>query len=249
MTQTPSEARPNPRAGPARDRRLRWVWKPAMRWFAAEFLVVVTGVLVALALNAWWQGREDTARERAYLQQLSLDLDTNEQLARSTLDYMSERLQMGSRLLDATRSRPLPPPDSLDRWLYGFLGIAPLYPRMATVQALIETGDLNLIRDDVLRTAIIDYAGTAQMASELTAAIEQLALRSLAEIHQRVDVEALREGVTVHSRADWSRLADDPVMRGSLSAILVAHRTRRRSADALLDATIALRERVAAAAP
>ena len=30
----------------------RWDWRPQLRWFGAEFLVVVTGVLGALALNA-----------------------------------------------------------------------------------------------------------------------------------------------------------------------------------------------------
>jgi hypothetical protein len=221
-----------------------WNWKRSTRWFAAEFLVVATGVLVALALNAWWQGREDVARERAYLQQLSVDLQTNEQMARTTLEYMDERVQLGSRLLDAIRTRPLPPPDSLDHWLDGFLGVAPLYPWMGTVQALIETGDLNLIRNDALRTGIIDYVGHVQLGSEMTASIDQLALRSLGDIHQRVDVEGLREAATAHSRADWDRLADDPIMRGSVSALLVGHSARRRSADGILNATIALREQV-----
>ncbi len=30
-----------------------------LRWFAAEFAVVVSGVLVALALQAWYQSRQD----------------------------------------------------------------------------------------------------------------------------------------------------------------------------------------------
>lgn len=86
------------------------------------------------------------------------------------------------------------------------------------------------------------------MATELTAPIEQLALRSLGEIHLRVDVVGLQEEATVHSRADWSRLADDPVLRGSVNAMVVAHRTRRRSAHAVLDATLVLREQVQPAA-
>lgn len=248
MTEAPLETHPTPPTDRPPAAGVRWNWRRAARWFTAEFLVVVTGVLVALALNAWWQDRENTALEQAYLQQLSVDLETNEQMARTTLDYMDERLQAGSLLLDAIRARPLPPPDSLDRWLNGFLGIAPLYPRMATVQALIETGDLNLIRRDGLRTAIIDYAGAVQMASEQTAAIDQFGLRALAEIHQRVDVGPLEEGATVRSRTDWSRLADDPVMRGSVSAILLAHRNRRRSADGILTATMVLREQIETAA-
>lgn len=223
---------------------IRVNWRRSIRWFTAESLVVVTGVLVALALNAWWQGREDSAREWVYLQQLSVDLKTNEQLARTTVDYMDDRVQLASRLLDAIRSRPLPPPDSLDRWLNELLGVAPLYPRMATVQALIETGDLNLIRDDALRTGLIDYLATVQMAGELTSAMSQFGLRAFADIHRRVDVTALRNGTGIHTGAEWARLAEDPVMRGSVSVILVDHSTRRRSAEEILSATIELRESV-----
>jgi hypothetical protein len=89
---------------------------------------------------------------------------------------------------------------------------------------------------------------TSGGGGELTAAMEQFGLQALAEIYQRVDVGALQEGATVHSRADWSRLADDPVMRGSVSAILLAHRSRRRSADVILSATMVLRDQVEAAA-
>ncbi|HUG98947.1 MAG TPA: hypothetical protein VMQ83_07205 [Gammaproteobacteria bacterium] len=130
-------------------------WKRSVRWFAAEFLVVVTGILVALALNAWWQDRQDAAREQVYLQQLATDLRTNEQLADVMLEYMNERIRLGGLLSEAIRARPLPSQDVMNVWLHEFLGVAPLYPRMGTVQALIETGDLNLIDDAALRTAII----------------------------------------------------------------------------------------------
>lgn len=49
-----------------RDAR-RWEWRPKLRWFAAEILIVVCGVLIALALNAWWQGREQAREERRLL--------------------------------------------------------------------------------------------------------------------------------------------------------------------------------------
>jgi hypothetical protein len=35
------------------DSPKRWDWRPKARWFAAEYLIVVLGVLTAVALNAW----------------------------------------------------------------------------------------------------------------------------------------------------------------------------------------------------
>ena len=47
----------------------------SLRWFATEFLVVMTGVLVALAVDAWWKKQTDLQLERTYLEQIALDLE------------------------------------------------------------------------------------------------------------------------------------------------------------------------------
>lgn len=61
----PANDSPDP-ALPASPPR-QWAWRPKLRWFAAEIVVVVAGVLIALALNAWWGARQDAAAERSYL--------------------------------------------------------------------------------------------------------------------------------------------------------------------------------------
>lgn len=49
-------------------------WRAAFR----EFVVIVAGVLAALAAQAWWTSHEDRARERDYLAQLLADTRENE---------------------------------------------------------------------------------------------------------------------------------------------------------------------------
>ena len=49
-----------------------------LRWFLAEFLVVVAGVWVAMGLSGLVDKRRDLQREQVYLQQLSADLGTSE---------------------------------------------------------------------------------------------------------------------------------------------------------------------------
>ena len=40
---------------------------PKLRWFAAEYLIVVVGVLTAFGLSARLQSQQDAAKEREYL--------------------------------------------------------------------------------------------------------------------------------------------------------------------------------------
>ena len=62
----------------------------ALRWFAAEFFVVVTGVIVALGATSWWEGQRSQEREAAYLTQLLADLEHTQLLVTRGNEDMSE---------------------------------------------------------------------------------------------------------------------------------------------------------------
>jgi cbb3-type cytochrome oxidase subunit 3 len=45
-------------------------WRAGVRWFLAEFLVVLSGVFLALLLDAWWSRQKEAADEAATLTRL-----------------------------------------------------------------------------------------------------------------------------------------------------------------------------------
>lgn len=135
----------------------RWAWRRALRWFGAEFLVVVTGVLVALAVGAWWQGLQDAAKERAYLRQLAADLRETERAADAADAFLQPVDRAGSLLWLAFYEADAPPRDSLLAWAERAMWTSTVRPVLGTAEALVATGDLALVRDDSLRTAITAY--------------------------------------------------------------------------------------------
>lgn len=52
-------------------------WIPKLRWFATEIVVVVAGVLIALALNAWWSQIQNTQKQQILMVAVSDELATN----------------------------------------------------------------------------------------------------------------------------------------------------------------------------
>lgn len=46
----------------------------SLRWFLGELLVVVTGVLIAIGLNSWWEGRQHEATARNNIRKLASEL-------------------------------------------------------------------------------------------------------------------------------------------------------------------------------
>lgn len=146
--------------------RLSRDWLGRTRWFAAEFLVVVTGVLVALAVQAWYQGISDRRNEHDYLRQLASDLRATE-TSMARVDSVSRRGEHAGTMLvrafnDSTLSR-----DSVLHWLAGMGGVTFRLPVMGTIEALIASGDLRLIRDDSLRAAIAAYLDETRSLTDL----------------------------------------------------------------------------------
>lgn len=153
------EAPPPVESSPPRWRlRLsRLDWRPRVRWFVAEFLVVVIGILVALALNAWWQGRQNATREQAYLRQLHADLLASEGTLEATAGFFRERAHAAASVSHTFWRIESPAKDSLVHWLWNPLTSARVRPVLGTARALVSSGDLDLIRSDSIRSGILDY--------------------------------------------------------------------------------------------
>ena len=140
-------------------------WRRRARWFAAEFAVVVSGVLVALALNAWWVGQQEADLEAVYLDQLTADLTETLGLIEAAEDQMAEADRAGAELVRAFQ-RPEPPPaDSLLVWIRTASRYRVPAPVTGTAEALVTTGDLTLIQDDTLRAAIVSYLRESRLIS------------------------------------------------------------------------------------
>jgi hypothetical protein len=209
-------------------------WPHALRWFAAEFSVVVTGVLVALAVQALYQRSSDRARERAYLRQLKSELIATEQLMDTGDSISREPDHAGVMVVRAYRTHP--PRDSILLWL-GALGRSfSALPIVGTAEALVASGDLSLVEDDSLRFAIADYVARNRSSAQLM----QSALQHWNEMRTQLSyIVDLNEGVVANPD-----LAN-PRMRDTLYSPL-PHATSPRIFP--IDTDALLRNRVAYAA-
>jgi hypothetical protein len=149
--------------------RLRSTWGKRLRWFTAEFLVVVAGVLVALALNAWYQDRVDAKREAGYLEQLAADLRQSEAALAEAVSFNESQREKLLELIALFDQEQAPSSESFRELTT--LTIAPRQPTLSTAQAIVETGDLQLIADDRLRSAIIQYVGAGESYNETQDAV------------------------------------------------------------------------------
>jgi hypothetical protein len=128
-------------------------------WFAVglELVIVIAGVVIGFQVTAWGQAHANQEKEQVYLRQLSLDLAETERRADSIGLIMAPLTHAPRRLAQAHFLPEPPPRDSVITWA----SLAPVYyevsPVLGTAEALVATGDIGIIRDDSLRTAITAY--------------------------------------------------------------------------------------------
>jgi hypothetical protein len=228
-------------------------WRRAIR----DVALIVAGVLIALAANAWWQARADQARARVYVTQLLADVRANELELRSAFQLDSTTAVGMQRLLNALDRVPAPPRDSLREWMQR----PPVFysnprPHLGTVNALMETGEIRLFRDERLRSAVIAYASAMEEErAEASRAVDVLVPGGLLLARRFRDaglptvgpgpdgrfrpaaLERLTDGVA----ASWPAIRSDPQVFEALLDATVGYASRVSSLEAMLNATAQLR--------
>lgn len=132
-------------------------WRRGMSWFLAEFVVVVAGVLVALAVSAWWQGRLDRQHETEYLQQLDADLLATESDMEHAQVVLNRRALAAHAVTHAFWGERPANDAELRRDLVAPWRSARYRPVLGNIEALIATGDIHVIRAAALRTELVAY--------------------------------------------------------------------------------------------
>ena len=135
----------------------------SLRWILSETLVIVLGVLLALALDDYWTAHQERDLELQYLLRLQADvqadIDYIDQVVRERLDI---KVQSLADIAPIVRGQK-PVPEDVESFLRsvalgGLLGASSTrWIRDTTFEDLKFTGNLRLIRDVDLRQKISRY--------------------------------------------------------------------------------------------
>ena len=223
---------------------------------AVEFVVIVVGVLVALGLESWWQGRQDGELALEYIEALRDEAETGSATIENVgliTELKRQWLERARAIADAGLVE-----DSAAMFLEGALqgsGI-PVVPQIskAVFEDLQSTGRLGLFREASTRRAII--AGQAH----LDAMLERQDLQN-ANVDSRLHALAVRHAPSRAVRQDGPRirivsdavsaselraaaraLADDPAFEGELRA---AFRVIEQEENVLAQLALAFEDQLA----
>ena len=261
-----SDATGQPTAAASNNAMRDNAWWQRIRWFLAEFLVIVAGVLVALAVNAGWQGRHDRQVEIAYLQQLQLDLEASKQTLNETYAMVQGMTESTATVLHQFWRRGERTDTELRRLMAEPLRSRRVLPVLGTARSLIASGDLRLIQSASLRSAIPRYVDAMDAYVTDIARYDETYYRpGVNDVGAIFDGSALVAGIDLPKDRDFSTysrpdvaaqppfpvdvnllLKDEAVYR-AYSKLLIGHRGQAGRYRAMQEATVTLQEEVAKA--
>ncbi len=123
-----------------------------------EGVVIVASILLAFGIEAWWDGRQERVEERQALEALARDFESAaEEIDQVALVMDSVAIAANIILGWTGPSADSRHADSLALLMPSITRVGSFQPPLGTLQALLGSGDLRLIRNDSLRAALASF--------------------------------------------------------------------------------------------
>jgi len=197
MTNTATTARDDQSTltGRLADSLLSW----RLGFFIAELVLVVTGILIALAIDGWVSDARDRRAEDVYLELLVRDIEEIRQQADLQIEFEKDKLETGARAYAAlSLADPRTKKSEIGELLALLSSRRTLSISSATYNEMVSSGHLELVRNRKLRDSILRFF--AQM--ELIELIVEKNNRSL--IDEVYTPFLMRVGISVSVRGNES---------------------------------------------
>ncbi len=114
-------------------------------------LVVISGVLIALALESWYEGIKDNRLEQQYLQTLLEDITADIEELQETRDYIEEHHTNILKIMRIQQEKDNDKIDSVFVYAREFGNFGIFRPHSAVFNSLVQSGDLRIIKNYTLK--------------------------------------------------------------------------------------------------
>jgi hypothetical protein len=140
-------------------KRLLWLGKLSgqTRVVILELVLIVAGILIALAIDQWREGIDEAKRADVFLHQLVSDLVSTENQMAAAADRTLQSEQFAEYIVHSFESGEFPDMEELREWFATIGFIDNPVPVLGTAEALVSTGDLRHIVQVEARSNITSY--------------------------------------------------------------------------------------------
>ncbi len=130
----------------------------------AEGGAIVVSILLAFAIDAWWQERSDRDREQTAIRRLIVEYEANFDRLEADKKTHEAVLAATDQLLDMVGPDPAEVEDqkAISRILIACLTNPVTEPRLGTTNSLIASGEIRLLRDEDIQSNLTEWPMLAE---------------------------------------------------------------------------------------
>lgn len=142
-------------------------------WFAVfiDFIIVVVGVFIGLQVTNWHAERAGQEQAQVLLKRLSEDLKNDHDAMISVVNYLTTVRQYAMRAVDALNGENNVNDEDFVIGAYQASQINQPWSHRATYQEMLSTGQINLIKNEALKSALFGYYSEDYATDILTTTI------------------------------------------------------------------------------
>ena len=155
------------------DQRIPW------KRLYVEAAAIVGSILLAFAIDAWWDEIGDQRSERVLLEALDAEFKKNQELLDEQIGVYQRRTSAASALLSLGSGATNPEPDILNsHWRWVIRG-GTYDPSTGVLDAAVSSGNITVIRDSELRVALANWPALVEDLNDVENLVTNLVFNQL----------------------------------------------------------------------
>jgi len=132
-----------------------------------EVVAIVLSILLAFAIDAWWDERQERAEEREILESLYVEFEANRDEAASVISIHEVAVQSVATLMELRQEEILVlSAEEVEQQMRFFANPRTFDAVRGSVDALTSSGKLGILRDRELREALTTFVNIIEDAAE-----------------------------------------------------------------------------------
>lgn len=132
-----------------------------------EILLVVIGILIAVSIDNWNEDRKERIKEIHYLTNIKSDLQKDLISLKELIDFRVEKQKACAIILEKMESTLFDNIDTITYHVVVALGERKFKPNNTTFSELSNSGNLNLITNDSIKTLLLELTNHYSRNTEL----------------------------------------------------------------------------------
>ena len=182
-------------------------WKYAI----GEILIVIIGITLAFSLNNWKENRIDKNQKKQYLDNLVIDIKQEIEQLNKNQEEVNVKLQQ-IKTIKPFLGNKQPGRDTIVRKVFDLARMVNFYPENTTYQTLINSGDMKLIDNFVLRRGLEEHYALHKIVLQNYERIEKIHEKYLGDFFiYHIDFNKVFGGDV--------NFLDDPLIRNIITSI------------------------------